>query len=808
MSVHAEVGHVPTSALTPLLPIAHARTAKLPFVHLLYAALESRQSSVVAFLAIVPVIATMIHPAANTLYLPELCQPQRQLGAHLIPLLACIAVSSCASAQSSYQWSSLAGGPNSKDEARISVKTNPTVDGRIAVSATVDLEGGAIDDDTIRDPWVQLGAIRKTLFSGTVGGYLAHQKVPYSAVVYFDQPTVDSQLRVGYTDYYDRSWPQLTGKGAEFAVAGVIAAGGSGIAPMQNTGTGVVPLPIAANTAPTSINLAFTWAGLDTTPNQKDESLISITARNTADGRLAISAVVTLAGGAVDDDYMVNPWVQLGSVRQPLFSGTVGGYLATQKVPYSTVVYFDLPASDSLLQLGYDDYYDQTWPGLTLQGGELAVAGTIAGSGGNAVADINAVTSPAGDVTTTTTQSPTTAGPALLDDPYDLPQPLVAEDGTVISTAQQWRDLRRPEILRQFAEQVYGKTPDDTLTAQYNDIEIDRNALNGKATRKQVRVVFNSAGHSVSMDLLLYLPNQSTNPSPVFLGLNFNGNHTIHTDPAIRLPRSPVDTPDYLPREADRGNRSWRWPVEEIIARGYGLATVYYGDIDPDYDDGFNNGIHPLFYTHGQSRPADDEWGAIGAWAWGLSRSLDYLVGDADVAADRVAVMGFSRLGKTALWAGAQDERFALVISNESGTLGASLSRRDGIAPGKESIARITGKYGYWFARNAKQYAYNPALIPVDQHQLIALIAPRSVYIASAQNDSHSDPQGEFESGLYASPVYRLLGTDGMSASRQPPLNTPVMSTIGYHIRSGNHDVTLYDWQRFIAFADTHMAQK
>lgn len=263
--------------------------------------------------------------------------------------------------------------------------------------------------------------------------------------------------------------------------------------------------------------------------------------------------------------------------------------------------------------------------------------------------------------------------------------------------------------------------------------------------------------------------------------------------------------------------RAWRWPVETLLARGYGLATVYYGDLYPDDSTGehhaddsarLRQSVIPLFFNNGQSAPAADEWGAIGAWAWGLSRALDYLRLDSDVDGDRVAVMGFSRLGKTALWAGAQDPRFALVISNASGTLGASLSRRVGIADGKESIARITGKYGYWFADNASQYANNTGLLPVDQHQLVALIAPRPVYLASASNDAHADPRGEFESGVYASVVYQLLGKAGIGSSVMPPPNTPVTGTIAYHVREGEHEIRLYDWQRFIDFADQHLTKK
>ncbi len=401
--------------------------------------------------------------------------------------------------------------------------------------------------------------------------------------------------------------------------------------------------------------------------------------------------------------------------------------------------------------------------------------------------------------------------PILINDPYGLPQPLISEDGTPIITARDWRELRRPETLQLFADQVYGNTPDDPFQGSYEALEIDENALGGTATRKQVRMVFTTTLGSLTAELLIYLPNQVEGPAPVFMGLNFRGNHTVDADPDIWLPASDPGN------GFERGNRSRRWPVAEIIARGYGLATVYHHDLDPDdFNDSQQNGIHPLFYFDGQSRPAADEWGAIGAWAWGLSRALDNLLTDGDIDSDRIAVMGHSRLGKTALWAGAQDERFALAVSNDSGTVGASLSRREGepdvICPDpivinscKEPVWFVSRIFSHWFADNFDQYQDNPSLIPVDQHQLIALMAPRPVYIASAEEDIWADPLGEFESGLYASPVYELLGEEGLGATEQPPINSPIQSVIGYHIRDGEHDVTLYDWQRYMDFADIHM---
>ncbi|MCS6850942.1 MAG: acetylxylan esterase [Gemmataceae bacterium] len=392
--------------------------------------------------------------------------------------------------------------------------------------------------------------------------------------------------------------------------------------------------------------------------------------------------------------------------------------------------------------------------------------------------------------------------------PYTLPDPLVCLDGTRVTDAETWQKKRRPELLELFRHHVYGRSPGRPADLKFEITSEDKTALAGQATRKLVTVYLLGKKDGPSMDLLLYLPNQAPRPVPVFLGLNFGGNQAIHTDPGIPIstrwmrPTKDKTVEDNRATEASRGKEARRWQVEKVLGRGYGLATVYYGDLEPDHPEGWKSGIRAALSPQGAGTEfPPDAWGAIGAWAWGLSRALDYLETDRDVDARRVAVIGHSRLGKTALWAGAQDERFALVISNNSGEGGAALARRWF----GETTAIINKAFPHWFCGNFKQYGGREDQLPVDQHELIALMAPRPVYVASAEEDRWADPRGEFLAAKHAGPVYRLFGKEGVGVEEMPPIDRPVGQFVGYHIRSGGHDVTAYDWEQYLNFADRHL---
>lgn len=393
--------------------------------------------------------------------------------------------------------------------------------------------------------------------------------------------------------------------------------------------------------------------------------------------------------------------------------------------------------------------------------------------------------------------------------PYTLPNALAGPDGKPAATSEDWTARCRRHQFALLEKNVYGRR---LLLAQVmvagEPERADVTLAGGvQATRLQVRLRLGDGPKACTVDLLVYLP-KSERPVPVFLNLNFKGNQAEHSDPAIWLARAwlPNDEQSGIvgnqATEASRAANARRWPVEAMLARGYGMATACYGDIFPDKPDGRAESVLASLGRPVEGELAPDEPGAIAAWAWGLSRILDWLVRQPEVDATRVIVVGHSRNGKAALWAGACDERFAMVVSNESGCGGAALERRNY----GETIADITTRFPHWFCPAFATYAGREAEMPTDQHVLLAMAAPRPLYVASAIDDRWADPRGEFLAAVAAEPVWKLFGLEGLGTAEWPPVDAPVGSgRIGYHVRTGAHDLLEYDWQRFADFADRNL---
>ena len=365
---------------------------------------------------------------------------------------------------------------------------------------------------------------------------------------------------------------------------------------------------------------------------------------------------------------------------------------------------------------------------------------------------------------------------------YTLPDPLVLNNGRAVKTTKQWEKKRRKELLLLFEDQMFGSAP-SAPELRFEPLCSDGSALGGKATRRQVRIWY---AQQEFIDLLLYFPKDAKGPAPAFLGINFFGNHTVSEDSDIMLP----DTLRYRSGFilSDRGSQQQRWPLESIISQGFAVATFCCEDVAPDSP--VAGGAKALWKEY--------DWGNISAWAWGLSRALDYMESDPDVDGSRVAVFGHSRMGKAAVWAGARDTRFAMVISNASGCGGAAISRRRF----GETVRRINTHFPYWFCENFHYYNDNEEALPFDQHELLALIAPRPLYVASGTEDLWSDPRGEFLGLCGAAPVYALYGLDGFCEEDMPEVGvSAVRGVCGYHIRPGRHEILPEDWRHYLAFA-------
>lgn len=386
---------------------------------------------------------------------------------------------------------------------------------------------------------------------------------------------------------------------------------------------------------------------------------------------------------------------------------------------------------------------------------------------------------------------------------YVLPDLLKLANGDSVPDARIWFEKRRPEILKLFEENQYGRTPGRPADMSFDVFDKGTAGFEGKAVRRQVTIYFGKDKSGPKMDLLLYLPADSKSPVPVLLNAGFSANNLAVGDPGVKVGSSfdPVKK-ERIPATPGKFNFGGI-DVLPIIEKGFGLATVNYGDIDPDFPAGLPLGVRSLYLKPGQTAPGPDEWGSISAWAWGLSRALDYLETDKGVDAGRVALMGVSRLGKTVLWTAAHDTRFALVIASCSGEGGASLSRRNY----GETIKHLVEptRYPYQFCANYAKYADRVDQFPVDAHMLLALIAPRPVLLQTGSTDRWSDPKGEFLAAVAATPVFKLLGKEGIDDTRMLQTGVPILNTLGYYMHAGGHGMLPSDWEQFFKFVEMHL---
>ncbi len=379
---------------------------------------------------------------------------------------------------------------------------------------------------------------------------------------------------------------------------------------------------------------------------------------------------------------------------------------------------------------------------------------------------------------------------------YTLPDPLVLLDGQPVRDAATWLKRRRPEIVRLYESEIYGRVPERTPRISADVVATETGALDGAAVHKHIVLKMGDAADAPKVNVHLYLPAKANGPVPVLLHLTFFTNTA--TPPTLTATSAnagaPAATPG--PRMSEAG------PVAELLARGFGYALVRYTEIEGDQVANNVSLLRKLALAPGQTKPAADDWGTVAAWSWGASRVLDYLDTDRAVDAKRVGLIGHSRLGKTVLWAAARDTRFALVFSSCAGEMGSALARRDF----GESVDDMAGNFPWQFAGNLQKYVGKWNDMPVDAHMLIALSAPRPVFITGGTRDQWADPKGQFLAQVAAGPVYRLLGRKDLGTTELPPVDTPLTEgDLGFHYHTGGHTITPADWTAFLTFATRHL---
>lgn len=355
-----------------------------------------------------------------------------------------------------------------------------------------------------------------------------------------------------------------------------------------------------------------------------------------------------------------------------------------------------------------------------------------------------------------------------------FPDPMLFLDQHRVGSPEDWQ-IRRTELKELFQLFMYGYFP---LTRHHFAARVtaqDRDYFSGRALRKEIELAYGPPGCPKAR-LLLVAPAGLGRKPPVILGLNFGGNAKA---------------------EADGASGRHAWPFERAMERGYAVATLHHADIDPDRDD-FTDGVHPWFAAD-RNAPRDPvSWGTIAAWAWGLSRAVDYLVTDPDVDGARIIATGHSRLGKTALLAAAFDERIAAVIPHQSGCGGAAPSR----SSLGESVTRINAGFPHWFAVDFRKFNDRPEWLPFDQHCLIALVAPRPILLMNAVEDEWANPPGQFHMLKLAAPAWRTCGALVDEPGAMPEPGQRPKGLLGCHIRPGPHSCTAADWEVYLDWLD------
>ena len=386
---------------------------------------------------------------------------------------------------------------------------------------------------------------------------------------------------------------------------------------------------------------------------------------------------------------------------------------------------------------------------------------------------------------------------------YTLPNPLILLNGKKVNDSKTWFNKRRPEIVKLYEENQFGRCPEAPKDMTFKVLEKGTLSFDGKAIRRQVTVYFTKDTSSYKMELLIYLPAQRKTQVPLLFNISFSANASTVADPGIKDGYTWGRDGKRVP--ASRNMAFGRFNILPFIEQGIGVATIYYGDIEPDFATGIKYGIRGHYLKPGTSKPEPGEWGAIAAWAWGLSRAMDYFETDKEIDAGKVALFGVSRLGKTVLWTAARDPRFAMVIASCSGEGGAALSRRNY----GETIKHLadSSRYFYQFCGNYGKYGDRVNEFPVDAHMLLSLIAPRPVLLQTGDKDFWSDPKGEFLAAVAAEPVFKLLGAQGSGTTEMPGAGKPIMNTLGYYMHSGGHGALPTDYPVFLDFIKKNLIE-